>query len=374
MFENFYRFKDKPFQLAPNPEFLFKSEKHQNALTYLEYGLTENVGIIVLTGEVGSGKTTTVMHVLNQIGDGFDTAMITHTNITSDQMLRMVHSEFEIESKETDKVAVLEALNEHLIALYAAGKRALLVIDEAQNLSAKALEEIRMLSNLQSNHHALLQILLVGQPELLETLKKPEMRQFSQRVAVHFHLTALDKVETTAYIVHRVHKAGGRADLFTPAAVDMIYDLSGGIPRSINLICQAALVYGFSDESERITQDTIKQINRDNIGMGIVPASQALGAQNIVGPESFHPQEAPLPEDMIENFRMEIKGRFQQLEQDIGRDWEKALFQSTENILKQMNNALYEERRQNKAQYLKIVALEKQYEKLRLALEKIEKK
>lgn len=276
MFESFYQFHKKPFQLAPNPDLLYKSPKHLRALTYIEYGLVENVGFIVLTGEVGSGKTTTIQYILNNLGDAFNVAMIRNTNVTAEQMLRMIISEFELEPSGEDKSDLIAALYTFLIEQYEKRRRILLVIDEAQNLSSEALEEVRMLSNLQSDNFALLQILLVGQPELLQTLRGPEMKQFSQRVAVHYHLAVLDAEESDKYINHRVQQAGGRSDLFTPAAIKRIHELSGGVPRSINLICQAALVYGFADDAPRICQNIVRQLEQDQIGVGIRPRTQEL--------------------------------------------------------------------------------------------------
>ena len=367
MFEEFYHLREKPFQLAPNPDFLYKSEKHQNALTYMEYGLTENVGIIVLTGEIGSGKTTTAQYILKQLGHGFDTAMIANTNVTSGQLLRMVQSEFDIDAGgAADKAAVIESLNRHFIARYEVGQGALLVIDEAQNLSSQALEEVRMLSNLQTDQSALLQIMLIGQPELLRTLKKPDMRQFSQRVAVHFHLTALDQVETANYIAHRLEKAGGAKGLFTTAAVEMIYQLSGGIPRSINLICQAALVYGFVDEARQITQDTIRQINHDKIGVGIetAPAEPVTEIQPLAAGAAGSDSE-PL-QGAIENIRMEVKGRIQGLEADLATQ--------NERLLKQVEKMLDEERRQRHGTEQMIADLEKRLAALSQLFEQLAKR
>ena len=160
----------------------------------------------------------------------------------------------------SDKNHNLNALNEYLIQMYGSGKQALLIIDEAQNLTPDAIEEVRMLSNLQSDNHTLLQIVIVGQPELKAKLEHPSMRQVAQRIAVRYHLTGLNREDTGRYISYRLKRAGGRPDLFTEAAVDMIYRCSKGIPRSINLACQAALVYGFAEEAQTISQDIVKQI------------------------------------------------------------------------------------------------------------------
>ena len=247
MYEQFYGFKEKPFQITPNPAFLYRSSKHDTALTYLEYGLTENVGFILLTGEIGSGKTTLVQYILGRLESDIEAAVIFNTNVSAEELLALILEEFEIPRPAGGKADVLTALNGFLVERYARRKRVLLIIDEGQNLSDQALEEVRMLSNLQSDDQSLLQIMLVGQPELIAKLKKPSMRQFSQRIAASYHLTGLDREETEKYIAHRLQKAGGQPDLFTPAAVDIIYKLSGGIPRAINLVCQAALVYGFAE-------------------------------------------------------------------------------------------------------------------------------
>jgi general secretion pathway protein A len=273
MYEFFYGLREKPFQIVPSPKYLYKSEKHQNALTYLEYGLTENVGFILLTGEVGSGKTTLVQYILSQLGENTVAAVIFNTNLSAGELLRMILTQFELKPSD-DKTDNLNALNAYLINVYGAGKQALLIIDEAQNLTPDAIEEVRMLSNLQSDHHTLLQIVLVGQPELKAELEHPSMRQVAQRIAVRYHLTGLNRQDTGRYIAYRLTTAGGSPDLFTEAAVDLIYKVSKGIPRSINLACQAALVYGFAEEAKAISQDIVRQIMTDNLGVGLETAKQ----------------------------------------------------------------------------------------------------
>jgi general secretion pathway protein A len=291
MYETFYRFQEKPFQIVPNPAFLYKSSKHEAALAYLEYGVAENVGFILLTGEIGSGKTMLVHYILSRMDtSSIDAAVIFNTNVSAGELLGMILEEFEIPRTAADKASLLSALNQFLIERYAQRKRVLLIIDEAQNLSENALEEVRMLSNLQSDDHSLLQIMLVGQPELVGKLKKPSMRQFTQRIAASYHLVGLNRQETGEYISHRLAKAGGRPDLFTAAAVDLIHELSGGIPRSINLLCQAALVYGFAEESQMISQDIVKQILEDNVGIGFVGANQAPGPDVSVPDPVTHPE------------------------------------------------------------------------------------
>jgi general secretion pathway protein A len=268
MYEAFYGFREKPFEIVPNPHYLYRSLKHEKALTYLEYGISENLGFILLTGEIGSGKTTLIQYILNNLNAGTEAAIIFNTNVGVDQLLSMILSEFEL-PRQANKADVLNVLNHFLIEQYAQNKKVLLIIDEAQNLSSEALEEVRMLSNLQSDSHVLLQIMLVGQPELKAKLRQPSMRQFAQRIAVNYHLTGLNLEETGKYIAHRLQIAGGSPDLFTPKAVEFIYKLAAGIPRSINIACQAALVYGFADEARTITQDIIKQIINDRVGISL---------------------------------------------------------------------------------------------------------
>jgi general secretion pathway protein A len=273
MYEKFYGFSEKPFQITPNPAFLYRSSKHDTALTYLEYGLTENVGFILLTGEIGSGKTTLIQYIVSRLESDIEPAVIFNTNVSAEELLALILDEFEIARPAGGKADMLMALNAFLVDRYSHRKRVLLIIDEGQNLSDQALEEVRMLSNLQSDDQSLLQIMLVGQPELVTRLKQPSMRQFSQRIAASYHLTGLDRGETGKYIAHRLRKAGARSALFTPAAVDLIYQLSGGIPRAINLVCQAALVYGFAENSETINQDIIHQISKDNLCVGVKAAT-----------------------------------------------------------------------------------------------------
>ena len=267
MYETFYGLREKPFQIVPDPSYLYRSEKHENALSYLEYGLNEQVGLVLLTGEVGSGKTTLIQYLLGRLDPKVESAVIFNSSLNSDQLLHMVLSEFDFEPP-ADKTAALVTLNDHLVRLYAEGRRALLVVDEAQNLSSSALEELRMLSNLHDGQHLLLQVVLVGQQELKMRLAQPSMRQLAQRIAVRYHLTGLNREDTGRYIAHRLQRAGGRPDLFTEAAVDVVFEISGGIPRSINLACEAALVYGFAEGATFITQDIIRSIRNDHLVLG----------------------------------------------------------------------------------------------------------
>ena len=216
--------------------------------------------VVTVSGARGSGKTTLIRYMLNKIDTDILPAVIFNTNLTSDQLISQILQLYGLEPEEGNKTKNLKALSEFLINQYETGSRALLIIDEAQNLTNEALEEIRMLSNIQSNNEMLLQIILVGQPELKARFKNPALAQFSQRIAVNYHLEALTKKEMMIYIVFRLKKAGGRPDIFKSDTMDMIYRASGGIPRTINLLCDSALVYGFADEVTEIDTQILEKV------------------------------------------------------------------------------------------------------------------
>lgn len=269
MYEKHFGLTTKPFQTIPNPDVFYPSPKHENALTYLEYGLMERIGFILLTGEIGSGKTTLVKYLVNKVESQIDTAVIFNTNVTSEQLIGLILNEFEIGPGNGSKADNLDALYRFLIGKYARNRRVLLIIDEAQNLGREALEEVRMLSNLQSDDQMLLQIMLVGQPELRVKLKRPNLAQLNQRITVAYHLPSLTREETGAYIAFRLEKAGGRPDIFSSEAVDLIHKASGGIPRTINIICDTALVYAYADDEKNVYPFLIEQVIEDREGMGL---------------------------------------------------------------------------------------------------------
>lgn len=262
MYNQFYGFKEKPFKLTPDPDFFYHSSVHRQALAYLTYGLEDKQGFIALTGEVGSGKTTVIQVLLNSLKDTTKVAKINNTNdLTSLQLLEMIVRDFGLTIKGGSKTELLESLNRFLLEQHALGNYALLIVDEAQNFTTALLEEIRLLSNLETSKEKLLQIILSGQPELAHKLRQPELRQLAQRITVTFHMTGLDRKETEGYIHYRLQVAGCQhKNLFTPEAIDHIAEFSRGIPRMINNICDAALLTGFVNEKRQIDEAIVREV------------------------------------------------------------------------------------------------------------------
>ncbi len=261
MYLNFYGLKEKPFQLLPDPSYFFLSSKHKTALNYLEYGILNNIGFIVITGEIGSGKTTLIKKFLSQLEKKIITAVISNTNVESKEFLQMLLQELGIEySKEETKADLLNRLHYFLIEKYASRQQVVLIVDEAQNLPSAVLEEIRMISNLQTEKEFLIQIILVGQPPLREKLLHPSLEQFLQRVSLSYHLFPLNEQETKDYIKHRLKLAGARYPIFSEEALKAVFKHSQGVPRIINTLCEAALVYGFADEKREIGAEIIETI------------------------------------------------------------------------------------------------------------------
>ncbi|MBU4524195.1 MAG: AAA family ATPase [Desulfomicrobium sp.] len=262
MYENFYGLRERPFTIVPNPGYLYMSEKHKLAFAHLKYGLGEGTGFVVLTGGIGTGKTTLIRYLLGRIEKAVDVALVFNTNVTGDELLRLIIREFEAGEPGSDKAANLAMLNEYLIERFSQGRHAIIIVDEAQNLSRDALEEVRLLSNLQGNSRPLLQVVLVGQPELRRKLADPTLTQLAQRITSTFHLSSLELDEAKAYICFRLAQAGGNPLLFTPEAMEAIHTFSAGVPRLINILCDAALVHGFADELPVIGPEVVQDVAR----------------------------------------------------------------------------------------------------------------
>lgn len=263
MYERHFGFTVKPFALTPDPSFLYPSRQHAMALTMLEYGLESQAAFSLLTGDIGSGKTTLLRRLLRDLGDKAAVGLISNTHGRFSSIHGWALSALGIAPADDSDIAQYEALVDSCIREYARGRRTLLIFDEAQNLAVEALEELRLLSNVNSEKDLVLQILLVGQPELRATLSRPELRQFAQRVSVDFHLRPLDRVDTHAYIRHRLTVAGGRDGIFLPDAIEFIHARTNGIPRLLNHLCDFALVYAYADGRTEIDADVVALVLRD---------------------------------------------------------------------------------------------------------------
>jgi general secretion pathway protein A len=260
MYCQFYGLKEKPFSITADPSFFFLSRRHQEALSHLVYGVKERKGIIVITGEIGTGKTTLCRFFLKHLQDNVKTAFILNPNFSDVELLEAIIRDFGIRPKQKSRFSFIWELNRFLIRRSAFGNNVVLIIDEAQNLEAAQLEQIRLLSNLETEKDKLIQIVLVGQPELNAKLELPQLRQLRQRIAVKYHVTQLARDEIQEYIMHRLTTAGAQGRVhFTDEAITLISDASAGIPRMINIICDRALLAGFNVETNTIDQSVIKQ-------------------------------------------------------------------------------------------------------------------
>ncbi len=257
MYEAHYGFHEKPFSLIPDPEFLFLSRSHKLALNLLEYGLSDQTGFVVITGEVGSGKTTLVRRLLKTAAADLQVGLITNTHPSLGELITSILRCFDLPTTGMGKVDQYHALIDFLIARYGEGKRCVLIIDEAQNLTPPVLEEVRMLSNVNVDKHFVLQLILVGQPELKETLKRTDLRQFAQRISVFHDLAPLILRDTIGYIQHRLTVAGGSPAIVDIGACAAIHHYAYGTPRLINILCDLALVIGYAEDRRSIDADVV---------------------------------------------------------------------------------------------------------------------
>ncbi len=271
MYESFYKLKEKPFTLLPDPGFLYMSDKHRMALTLLEYGLTNHAGFTVISGEIGAGKTTLIRHLLNNMDQEYTVGLISNTHRSFGELLQWILLAFNLEHRNMSKVEMHQRFVEFIIDEYAHNRRTVLIVDEAQNMDAETLEELRMLSNINADKDQSLLVVLSGQRELRETLRSPELVQFAQRITVDYHLEPLSESDTAGYIRHRMEVAGGDPDTFTAKACAAIHRYSNGVPRLINLLCDTALVYGYAEQKHRIDAKLVTDVAREKQQGGIFP-------------------------------------------------------------------------------------------------------
>jgi len=265
MYTSFYQLSVKPFQLKPDPDFFFASSGHKRAMAYLEYGMAQEEGFIIITGEIGAGKTTLVRNLFKKIeSEKIVAAQIANTRLNSDDTLRIVSAAFGLPFENLTKASLLIGIEKFLLQCNKDEKRALLVVDEAQNLSSHTMEELRMLSNYQTDKKPLLQTFLLGQPEFRKTLLGEDMKQLRQRVSATYHLGPMNLSETRSYIEHRLRTAGWNDNpSFSQDAFDAIYDYTGGIPRSINTLCERLLLMGCLEELHNFSATEVNDVIRD---------------------------------------------------------------------------------------------------------------
>ncbi len=325
MYESFYGLTEKPFNLTPDPRFLFLSEKHQEAIAHLLYGIQNRVGFVLISGEIGAGKTTICRTLIGKLEDNTELALVFNPCLSATDLLRKINEEFGIRTEAETNKGLIDELNFHLLDCFNRDKNCVLIIDEAQDLGPAVLEQIRLLSNLETDTQKLLQIVLIGQPELVHQLNLPELRQLNQRITARYHLRPLDHDEMVQYIASRLRVAGGKGKVrFTQGALKSIYKVSGGTPRMINAICDRALLIGYTHEAHDINTAIINQaihevqgaqlkqkkpsVVRDSLpklamlaisvlivvaGMGAI-AGIFVGTQYILQSPVFHRSEAPI--------------------------------------------------------------------------------
>jgi len=267
MYASYFGLSDNPFAITPDPRFLFLSARHTEALAHLLYGVTESGGFIQLTGEVGTGKTTLVRTLLEKLPDNVDAALIINPRVSVLEFLRSICRELDLAWKaEQTPQDLIDALNAHLLKSHEKGRRVVLIVDEAQGLSAEVLEQVRLLTNLETRQQKLLQIILVGQPELRELLARTELRQLAQRITGRYHLTPLSAAETGAYVNHRLTVSGAMAPIFTSSALRQLQRISGGIPRLVNIICDRALLGAYTQELRQVDGPLLRRASKEVLG------------------------------------------------------------------------------------------------------------
>lgn len=328
MYTAWFELTDRPFAITPDPRYLYLSEAHREALAHLLYGVTESGGFIQLTGEVGTGKTTLTRALLEQLPEHVDAALVYNAHASLAEFLESICDELGVArapGTSTPK-ALTDALNQHLLGAHARGRRTVLIVDEAQNLDAELLEQVRLLTNLETHREKLLQILLIGQPELRDTLARNDLRQLAQRVTARYHLEPLDEAATTAYVRHRLEVAGARRTIFPPSAIRAVHAASGGIPRLVNVICDRAMLGAFAAGAHEVDAGLVRAAAAEVAGarphaprghwlawaagvLAVLAVGVFLARPNMTAPETpppapvVMPQPAPTPVPEVEPAR-----------------------------------------------------------------------
>ncbi|MCG2632712.1 AAA family ATPase [Bradyrhizobium sp. WYCCWR 13023] len=273
MYEAFYQLREKPFSILPDPDLIYWGKMHSMAFTMLEFGVMNNAGFTVITGEIGSGKTTLVRHLLRKLNPSMSVGLISNSPQGRQELLQWILLSLD-QPFEGDYPILYKRLQDYLYGQFANGRRTILIIDEAQNLEPQALEHLRMISNINADKFQILQLILVGQPQLRDLLLAPELHQFAQRISSDFHLRPLDPNEVANYISFRLQAVGAPHALFSAEACALIASASGGIPRMINVLCDTALVYGFANDQKVITDQIVRDVIADKQQYSIFPVKR----------------------------------------------------------------------------------------------------
>lgn len=269
LYAEFFGLKERPFTLLPDPSLIYWSPQHSRAITVLRFGLMSRAPVTLISGEIGAGKTTLVQALLKEMDEDLTVGLISNAQGGRGELLQWILNAFGLETRrDEDYVHLFQRFQDFLLKEYAEGRRVVLVIDEAQNLSAEGLEEVRMLTNINSNKDELIQLILVGQPELRDIVRAPNMRQLAQRVAASFHLDRLDRDRTRLYIRHRLTAVGGTGEEISPEAADVIFEHTGGVPRLVNQLCDFSMIYAWSDERHNVTPKEVMAVLNDGVFFG----------------------------------------------------------------------------------------------------------
>ncbi len=364
MYREFFGLKKRPFILTPDPEFLYLSKVHDLAITHLEYGIVQNAGFLALTGEVGAGKTTLLKYLFEKVKDSLDIAMLFNTNLDPQAFLEMLVREFELKAPSSAKTDLFDTLAQHFIQQYSKGNRCVIIVDEAQNLPDETFEELRMLSNLEAESEFMVQIILVGQPQLRDRLLEPALSQLAQRISIHFHLTALQPSEVKEYVEHRLKVAGysGQAPLFDDQSIRHIAKVSRGIPRIINSVCDACLTYAFADDLREVNKATVEKVIEDNELLQIFMGQkndQPL-PQTLSGSRAIHAREL---EQLRDNL-VKIVGRIEAVEQRI----EALEVAEKDRVVGILEGMLAKERQRNMALEKRLLSIAEKFKRLQRQL------
>ncbi|WFU18796.1 AAA family ATPase [Bradyrhizobium sp. CB3481] len=273
MYEAFYQLREKPFSILPDPDLIYWGKMHSMAFTMLEFGVMNNAGFTVITGEIGSGKTTLVRHLLKKVSPAITIGLISNSPQGRQELLQWILMSLG-QPFDGDYPNLFKKLQDFLYGQFANGRRTILIIDEAQNLEPEALEHLRMISNINADKFQILQLILIGQPQLRDLLLAPKLHQFAQRISSDFHLRPLDEREVANYIAFRLQAVGARRPLFTQEACALLASASGGIPRMINVLCDTALVYGFANDQRVISDQIVRDVIADKQQYSIFPMKE----------------------------------------------------------------------------------------------------